>query len=94
MEIIHSNSFSVCSVPMDACERDIITRVIELRRRFQISRRNLAEAIDISENELQQYEEYKAPLPASLLALIALALGVKTDYFFLETEEHHLPARE
>ncbi len=55
-------------------------RLRELREEHGYSRRELAEKIDVAERQLVRYEQGDNDATADVLARIAKALGVSSDY--------------
>ncbi len=77
---------------IDIEERRIAARLLHLRSSFEISQEQLAYALDIGVEELSSYENAKVAIPASLLALASIALGVEYDYFYEESGTLDIPS--
>lgn len=80
------------STDMGHEDRRIAARLLHLRCSLTITSSQLADVLGISVNELEQYEQAHIPIPASLLALASLALGVEFDYFYQESASLSLPS--
>ncbi len=80
----------ICEQSVYLNEQRIAARLLHLRQTLEIKRSDLAYALDIEEDELKSYELGFSPIPASILALSAIALGVNFDYFYNCQEETQL----
>ena len=81
------------SIEIDHEDRRIAARLLHLRSSLDIIPHQLADALNITTDELRDYEQAYRPIPASLLALASLALGVDFDYFYQETPSLSLSGR-
>lgn len=68
-------------------DQAIAAKLFRLRARLGVERKELAEFAGIEEQELASYEKGIEPIPASMLAIFAIILGVRTEYFFSEDSE-------
>jgi len=89
--IAMANGSSYLSSDIGLEDRRIAARLLHLRCSLGVSVVQLAGALDISTEKLEQYEHAQVPIPASLLALASLALGVEFDYFYQESASLSLP---
>ncbi len=65
-------------------EHLVASKLFHLRSKMNVERSQLAEALDIEEYELANYENGIEPVPATTLFLISTYLGVNVKYFFTE----------
>ena len=79
--MIHNES-TILVESINEEEKKVSARITEIRHMAGIRRKTLADNIGIGELELSYYEKAKKPVPASILALIGLSLGVNVTYFF------------
>lgn len=68
-------------------EQNVANKLARLRIKLKIGSLELAHMVGIDEQELLSYEQADEPIPASILAMISIVLGVDMEYFFDEDEQ-------
>ncbi len=87
--LVKNNSFDEA---LSQDEKRISARLLHLRHCLNISIEQLAYALEIEEEELIRYENGKEAIPASIIVLAAIALGVKPNYFYGQATNMDIPS--